>query len=200
MAGFAEAGFKLDFGLDTGSLAMATRMEKSPRPARYLERSAEMLRAADAAGLHHGVYLLFNYPGETPDTAAETRAYIERLGEERGPTAGWLAAQTFFILPGTESYAKRAIYAEQLGTEIHVPDWWRHPGDHYAMATRVLPSREYRGREAELASFAPWAEAVNADWSVRYQESGVRRFGARTHTGRRGELRGRWRWRAGGAP
>jgi radical SAM superfamily enzyme YgiQ (UPF0313 family) len=179
---FAAAGFKLDFGLDTGSLDMATLMQKSPNPARYLARSTEMLHAADEVGLHHGVYLLFNYPGETRETAAATRHYIEALAQTRGPMSGWLSAQTFFILPGTESYRRMARDHERFGSLVRHPDWWRKPGDHYALATDILPSRDYLGREAELAGFNAWAHSVNATWSSRYSDA-VRTFCQRFYGG-----------------
>jgi hypothetical protein len=82
--------------------------------------------------------------------------------------SGWLSPQTFFILPGTASYRSMASDAARFGAEIRTPDWWRLRGDHYTMATDVLPSAAWRGREQELTSFHSWAESVNARWSQRY--------------------------------
>ncbi len=179
---FAQARFKLDFGLDSGSLTTTRLMEKSPNPARYLDRSAEMLRVADRVGLHHEIYLLFNYPGETPETAAETMRYIEALGTGRGPMAAWVSPQTFFILPGTESYSRMDDHHQRFGTVVRNPQWWKVPGDQYRLATAVLPSRAYAGREAELSSFAPWAGALNTSWSARYPPE-VAAFRRRFHGG-----------------
>lgn|GEM_PF-2685116 len=164
---YARLPFKLDFGLDAASLTMATVMEKSPNPAKYLARSAEILRVADEVGLLHGIYLIFNYPGETPETTREAMRFIEALSSELGPTAGWLSAQTFFILPGTESYRRLDGYAKEYGTVVAYPQWWRQPGDQYAMATSVIPHRDWRGREAELRDFGPWSQGINRGWARR---------------------------------
>ena len=41
------------------------------------------------------------------------------------------------------------------------PTWWRETGDHNALATDVLPSHAYRGREGELRDFKKWQDQVN---------------------------------------
>ncbi len=55
----------------------------------------------------------------------------------------------------------------RFGTEIRNPAWWKQPGDHYALATEVLPSAAWRGRETELGAFNDWNQAVNARWCAR---------------------------------
>ena len=92
---FKQCGFMLDFGLDTASKSMIKRMEKATDPNRYLAKYTEVLEYADAIGLLHGVYLIFNFPGETPETVRETQDFIDRLGEKGAPMSGWLSAQTF---------------------------------------------------------------------------------------------------------
>lgn len=168
LARYRRTGFKVDFGLDTGSVAMAEIMEKAANPAKYLARSAEMLRQASIEDLPHGVYLLFNYPGETPETAAQTRAWIRELMPPGGASSGWLSAQTFFTLPGTESHRRAAEYAERFGAAVANPTWWRQAGDHHALATDTLPHRDWIGRESELREFARWQRGVNARWSARW--------------------------------
>jgi radical SAM superfamily enzyme YgiQ (UPF0313 family) len=165
---FKRCGFTVDFGLDTGSAAMVQRMHKAALPEVYLSRSKQTLEDANAVGLHHGVYLIFNYPGETPETVAETKAYVDSIGAGGGPMSGWLSAQSFFILPGTASYRAMAEDAARYGTEIRQPEWWRQRGDHHTMATDLLPSAAWRGREEELLAFFQWNEQVNARWAQRY--------------------------------
>ena len=48
-------------------------------------------------------------------------------------------------------------------------------GDHHALATDVLPSASWAGREDELRSFVAWNHEINARWSARYP-SRVQRF------------------------
>ena len=172
---FKRCRFMVDFGLDTGSRAMIERMQKAALPDVYLERARATLEGANRIGLPHGVYLIFNYPGETPETAAETRAFIDGLGAGGGPMSGWLSAQAFFILPGTSSYARMAEDQARFGSEIRNPRWWTQAGDHHALATDVLPSAAWRGREAELTAFQEWNQAVNLRWYLRYPP-GVHEF------------------------
>ena len=63
---------------------MVTRMQKAVSPEKYLERAHETLTTANAIGLPHGIYIIFNYPGETPDTVRETQTFIESLDDD-GP-------------------------------------------------------------------------------------------------------------------
>jgi radical SAM superfamily enzyme YgiQ (UPF0313 family) len=171
---FKRCRFMVDFGLDTGSPTMVERMHKAASARVYLERAREILEHANTIGLHHGVYLVFNFPGETPDTVRETQAFIDGLGAGGGPMSGWLSAQTFFILPGTSSYFQMAEHASAFGTAIRNPEWWKQSGDHYALATDVLPSAAWRGREAELTAFHSWNQAVNWNWCRRYPTEVVR--------------------------
>jgi hypothetical protein len=165
---FKRCRFMIDFGLDTASETMVARMEKAANPGRYLEKAREMLKHADAIGLLHGIYIVFNFPGETPETMRETQRWLEELGNHQGPMAAWLSCQTFFILPGTPAWSRMANNAAEYGTEIANLDWWKRKGDHYSMATAVLPSAAWRGRESELSSFQAWNQSINAWWLSRY--------------------------------
>jgi radical SAM superfamily enzyme YgiQ (UPF0313 family) len=164
---FLRCDFKVDFGLETGSATMVERMRKAQNPAAYLRRSREMLAHANQMNLHHDIYLLFNAPGETPETAAETRAFVESL--DVGDVACWISSGTFFILPGTESYRRMDELHTTWGTEIRHPRWWREDGDAYALATDVLPSRAWRGREGELRDYLTWQSDLNLKWFRRYR-------------------------------
>ena len=120
---FKRCRFVVDFGLDTGSPTMVERMHKAASARVYLARARNTLVHANAVGLPHGVYIVFNFPGETPDTVRETQAYIDGLGAGRGPMSGWLSCQTFFILPGTHAYLHMDENAAAFGTEIRNPTW-----------------------------------------------------------------------------
>jgi radical SAM superfamily enzyme YgiQ (UPF0313 family) len=165
---FKRCRFKLDFGLDAASVTMVERMEKSPDAARYLARSRELFQHANAIGLPHGIYLIFNFPGETPATSRQARAFIDGIGAGRGSTSGWLSAQTFFILPGTSAFLRMKENAAAYGTKIRHPRWWAEAGDHYGLATDVLPSRSWKGHEHQLRAFEGWNQRVNAGWVTRY--------------------------------
>jgi radical SAM superfamily enzyme YgiQ (UPF0313 family) len=166
---FKRCRFMVDFGLDTASETMAARMHKAAQPRTYLARSRATFAHANAIGLHHGIYIVFNFPGETPETMRETMDWLEAMPAPTGCMAGWLSCQTFFILPGTPAWTRRELDARVYGTEIANPGWWRRESDHYALATAVLPSAAWRGREHELAQFQPWNQLMNASWSSRYR-------------------------------
>jgi radical SAM superfamily enzyme YgiQ (UPF0313 family) len=154
--------FKVDFGLDTGSETMARRMVKSPAPATYLRKAREIVGHANSIELLHDTYVLFNFPGETPETARESMEFVESLSAGDGPASSWVSSQSFFILPGTETYAWLEDYRQLYGTEERHPAWWRETGDHNALATDVLPSKSWLGREDELRGFENWQQRVNA--------------------------------------
>ena len=158
---FRACRFKVDFGLDTGSETMARRMVKSPSPANYLRKAREMIGHANAIELFHDTYVLFNFPGETPETTRETQEFVVSIAEGTGPISGWVSSQSFFILPGTETYKRMDEYRQLYGTEIRNPTWWRTVGDHNALATDVLPSHGFRDREHELRDFQEWQNTVN---------------------------------------
>ena len=171
LEGFKRCGFMVDFGLDTASPLMIARMHKAARAETYLARARETFDTANRIGLHHGIYLVFNFPGETPETTRETMDWVDAIGnggDPARPLAGWLSCQTFFILPGTEAWHRMADDHARHGTEIAHPAWWKESGEHHALATQVLPHRAWRGRETELRAFQAWNEQVNAAWSSRY--------------------------------
>jgi hypothetical protein len=58
--------------------------------------------------------------------------------------------------------------AAAYGTKVRYPRWWAEEGDQYALATDVLPSRAWRGREDQLRTFEGWNQQINAAWVARY--------------------------------
>jgi hypothetical protein len=68
------------------------------------------------------------------------------------------------------------------GTEVRHPRWWREEGDAYALATDVLPSHAWRGREGELSDYLQWQNDLNEKWFRRYRPE-VRAFRERFFAG-----------------
>lgn len=165
--------FKVDFGLDTGSKTMVERMAKSRSPESYLKKARENLRHSDAIALHHDVYLVFNTPGETPETARETMAFVEEIADIDGPLSSWVSSQSFFILPGTHVYDRMDKYRLEWGTEIRHPTWWREQENQHRLATDVLPSTAFEGRENELSSYQKWQNDINIEWTQRHSDAAM---------------------------
>jgi radical SAM superfamily enzyme YgiQ (UPF0313 family) len=159
--------FWVDFGLDSGSAEMVRRQRKSRSPERYLDKAREILRHADAIGMPHLIYLLFNFPGETPATTRETMDFVEALVDEGGPVSGLACAQSFFILPGTGAYRHLDAYETELGTEVRHPTWWRERGNQHALATDILPSAAFAGHEEALDQWKTWQMELSKRWTPR---------------------------------
>ena len=86
-----------------------------------------------------------------------------------GDIACWVSSGTFFILPGTEAYRRMEELHARWGTEIRHPGWWREVGDAHVLATDVLPSSGWRGREGELRDYQRWQNDLNVKWFHRYR-------------------------------
>jgi hypothetical protein len=82
--------------------------------------------------------------------------------------SGFVSSQSFFILPGTEVYARMDELAARDGTAIRQPFWWRERSEQHALATDVLPSAAWAGREDELLSFQGWQRELNQRWIEHY--------------------------------
>lgn len=165
---FRACDFKVDFGLESGSPEMVRRMVKSRNPEAYLARARETFDHVNRIGLHHDIGLLFNYPGETPETVRETYQYVESLAQTSSPLAGWVSTNSYFVLPGTPIYHQLDRLEATLGAEFRHRTWWRERADHHRLATDVLPSPAWTGREADLRDFHQWQFRVNSTWVYRY--------------------------------
>ena len=147
---------------------MAGRMHKAAQPRHYLEKARETFAHANAIGLHHGIYIVFNFPARPPRRCARRRPGSRASPATRDRWRAGCRARRSSSCRGTPAWTRRTTNAEIYGTEIHNPDWWRREGDHYSLATSVLPSAAWRGREHELATFQQWNQVINATWSARY--------------------------------
>lgn len=67
---------RLSFGLETGSQRLNRRMAKGTT----IERTAQFLEDAAAAGISVRATMMLGYPGETAEDLAETAAFLERYG------------------------------------------------------------------------------------------------------------------------
>ena len=127
----------VDFGLDTGSATMVERMQKAASARPTSNARARRSEHANAIGLHHGIYIIFNFPGETPETVRETQAYIDeprvrRRADER--LARRARASSSCPAPVVPADGRRT--PRVCGTEI------RHPagGASAATTTRWPPT------------------------------------------------------------
>lgn len=85
----AAAGLKvIDLGLESASPRQILAMQKSSKPDRYLRLASDLLNACRANGVWVKVNILM-YAGETAETFAETRAWLdEHAGAIKGVSVG----------------------------------------------------------------------------------------------------------------
>ena len=85
----AKAGLQiLDLGLETASPRQILAMQKSRKPDQYLRLASDLLNACRANGVWVKVNVLM-YAGETAETFAETRAWLdEHSGAIKGVSVG----------------------------------------------------------------------------------------------------------------
>ncbi|MBI5496648.1 MAG: cobalamin B12-binding domain-containing protein [Deltaproteobacteria bacterium] len=129
--------FQVDFGIDSASETMLRIMRKTNNPRRYLDRTADVCRQLDARGVRFCLYLIFNHPGETDYTIHETVEYLSALRSSLRNNHGHFVAGTYFYVPGTAVETELAQLAEDHGTVVHEPAWWKQRSPHHPLATRV---------------------------------------------------------------
>lgn len=141
----------LNFGVETMAPTIAEVMRKGVDGRRYVERVARTLEAVNDRSLLAKVYLVFNHPGETALTAAETLDYVRGFVETHDQLSVFFNAQTYAYFPGSDIALRLPSYERAYGTSVAHPHWWGEQGPHHELATRVRATRGYDGGEAAVA-------------------------------------------------
>jgi anaerobic magnesium-protoporphyrin IX monomethyl ester cyclase len=144
----AAARFSIGIGLESGSPTMLRIMQKGNQPERYLQAVLALARRSQQHGLSWAVNLIVGHPGETPQTAAETLAFVEQLFLQGSSSRGWLSVDPFRLYPGSQVHEQQAHYEQTYGARFHHPRWWTSWYDGPFRAQHLDPSREmdYRAR------------------------------------------------------
>jgi cyclophilin family peptidyl-prolyl cis-trans isomerase len=158
----AELRFQMDLGLDACTPRMIEIMMKARHPDRYLRSFIETDEAMTRHGVPHMIYLILNYPGETPESLQETTAFWTRYCHEHPGSAGALSAQSFKAFPGCEVYDRFADYEARYGARMLHPRWWaeRRPNQ-MDLAGQVVPSTAL-AEAGQLSSWQTVKEAIEA--------------------------------------
>jgi hypothetical protein len=115
-------------------------MRKGPDGPRYVTRVDEALRAVNDRRQLAKIYLVFNHPGETHETAAETVAWVERFVDTQEHLSLVFNAQSYAFFPGSEVAMRLRHYEAAYGTRVAHPEWWHESGDHHQLAIDVRGS------------------------------------------------------------
>ncbi len=133
---------RLFFGIETGSERMLTIMKKTNAPKAYLRKIEENLIYVNERKILSDVSLIFNHPGETPETLEESVSFFENIFSRIQEHSIWLVRQQYCFLPGSEIYNNLKFYEDTYGTVIRHKNWWKQPVEQSTLATDVIPSRE----------------------------------------------------------
>lgn len=132
----------VNFGLESGSPEMLRIMNKAADPARYLERAAWAIRELTARRIPFSAFVIFNHPGETPETFRETLAFVDSVSTPAIRQTRTFRAHTFFHVPGNSLSAGAEDLARRYGTRLPAKPWWKQNRDHLDAAFDVVASRE----------------------------------------------------------
>ncbi len=175
-----RARVSVRFDIDTLSSRLLTRTGAVPSPAKHVDRSLDLLEYANAKGIAGEIILVFNQPGETLETAAET---LQRLRElvARLPNASLrLHASSWAYYPYGDVEADIGASQRRYGTRILHPEWWREGIPSQRAATAVVASAELTEREPGDESYwRPQFERIARDLVAKLTADARR--GLRSH-------------------
>jgi hypothetical protein len=175
-----QARAHVRFDVETLSVELLRRTGLISDPVRHIDHTVDLLRYANAKGISGEIALVFNQPGETERTAAET---LERLGElvSSLPNASLRAhASSWAYYPYGDEEADIEVPRRRFGTRILHPEWWREGIPSERAAKAVIASEELSGREAGDESYwRPTYERISKELIDKLTE--VARKGLRSH-------------------
>ena len=138
----AKAQFSIGIGLESGSPAMLTRMQKGNTPEKYLAAMMRLARLSRDHGLNWASNIIVGHPGETMESMRETRDYLYELFTSAKETCGWLSIDPFRLYPGAFVHETMSNYTKQYGTKFYHPEWWKSWYDGPFRAEHIDPSTE----------------------------------------------------------
>jgi radical SAM superfamily enzyme YgiQ (UPF0313 family) len=134
--------FKLQLavGLESASAPMLRIMNKTRRPDAYLKRFAEFSDWLDKKKVHHQLFLIFNHPGETPETLDEARSWLLNLLAKKRKSYLTVLGQRYVYFPGAPLDEKWDEMEKVYGTKVLHKTWWLEEDDHHRKASAIIPS------------------------------------------------------------
>lgn len=162
-----QAGcWEISFGLETGSNELLKKMDKAAE----VQKSEKALNWTAAAGIRSKGLFMLGYPGETPETIEQTKAFVRRV------------PMTIMNLTKFTPYPGSPIYRDLYGTNIREDHWEKMNGMNFIYAPEGMTVEEL-DRHYQQVIFAFYNRAkmglYYAGLSLRYPHHLVRlaRFG-----------------------
>jgi radical SAM superfamily enzyme YgiQ (UPF0313 family)/protein-L-isoaspartate O-methyltransferase len=159
----ADARFAIGIGLESGAPDMLKTMQKGNKASKYLDAVRRLARLSDEVGLTWASNLIIGHPGETPETMAETAAFIRELFLSRPVTRGWLSVDPFRLYPGSYVHEVMAHWEARYGARFFHKAWWRSWYSASFRAEHLDPSStvDFRQRVDFMhATYAPILEQI----------------------------------------
>ncbi|MFI5349402.1 MAG: B12-binding domain-containing radical SAM protein [Elusimicrobiota bacterium] len=130
-------------GMESASPRMLEIMHKTKTPDRYLASLSQLLsRASDLDALFH-TNLLFNHPGETPETFKETIRFMEDFAGSRETNSISTVGFHYRFLPSCDDFAVFKDLETRFGTKVLYKEWWKSGPDEMDLRSKsIIASRE----------------------------------------------------------
>ena len=143
--------FRIDLGLDAIVPGNIIRQNKSRNPKKYIARFRTVSDYMNEKEIPHSAFILYNFPGETPESYRRTRQTILDIAKSRPVNYTCFVGQAYCLYPGTGSYLRMKDYEERYGSRFPNDGWWRRiSDDRYSLASATIASREMEGEEIDF--------------------------------------------------
>ena len=139
------ANLRLRLDLETLSVSLLSRRETVPSPARAVEHAVDLITYANAKGIATTVGLVFNQPGETEETAAETLEVLRQFAAAAPNASVRVEAESWAYFPYGTEVADIEAPRQRYGTELTFPQWWKEQRPSEQAAKAVVASTELAG-------------------------------------------------------
>jgi radical SAM superfamily enzyme YgiQ (UPF0313 family) len=140
---------EIQIGVESASPRMLKLMNKTKQPEKFLERFRQTSNLLSQHEITHGANLIFNHPGETERTLAETFAFVDSVAAQGVGSLMW-SCQSYMHFPGSEIDHNREYYEKEFGTVFLNPQWWFDEMNPHITSRQVVPSADLTGERTDL--------------------------------------------------
>jgi len=140
----SKLNVEVQLGIESCSPEVLLLMKKTRQPDKYLSRFREVSHIMSDQSVIHRASLIFNHPGETKKTLAETFSFIDSE-ISRGQTSLIWANHGYMHFPGCSNDTDRLFFEQKYGSKFLSGPWWQEEADQYENSLMFVPSTELDG-------------------------------------------------------
>ncbi len=119
---YSRAKLYMMFGLESGSPLMLKIMKKTGNPRFYLDHFRKIMLWSNELKYPSVVNILFNHPGETFATMAESQQFLLEILHLNSNILD--NAMMYRHYPGSEIFNNSEVYTQKYGTRFFGGKWW----------------------------------------------------------------------------